>query len=156
MRLAAVTAGVTVWLWAAGARSQEAQLVFDSAHAAKFEVGDVTVIVGDHYAHGGSDRTSYTGIHHFSHKRYPHDVFCPLYAGLIGLRRECRFEKVGDNGVTLSVGEGTGRVSETYVVKPPCYVDHTARFTAGGSACPERPVVSAVEPSRRTALANQR
>ena len=32
----------------------------------------------------------------------------------------------------------------------------TARFTAGGSACPERPVVSAVEPSRRTALANQR
>jgi len=113
--------------------SEERALEYDPNHATKFEVGDLTVIIGDHYPHGGSERPSYTGIHHLSHRLRPSNVFCPLYAGMIGLRRQCRIEPVGKNGAALSVGKGRSRVSETYVVKAPHYVEHTARFTTGGT-----------------------
>jgi len=105
---------------------------FDPAHTRSFEVGDLRVVVGDAYAHGGSDRPSYTGLHHLSHKLRGSNVFCPLYAGMIGLRRECQLASVGDDGAVIWVGEGKGKVSEEYIVRPPYYVDHTARFTAGG------------------------
>jgi len=115
-------------------QSEESKLSYDPEHAIKFEIGDLTVIVGDHYPHGGSDRSSYTGLHHLSHKLRPSNVFCPLYAGMIGLRRKCTIEPVGKDGAVLYVGDGRGRVSELYVVKAPHYVDHTARFTAGGKS----------------------
>lgn len=107
--------------------------VLDPAHAVKLDIGDLTVIVGDHYAHGGSDRPSYTGLHHLSHKLRESSVFCPLYAGMIGLRRQCTLAREGDDAVVLYVGDGRSRVSETYRVVAPHYVDHTARFTAGGT-----------------------
>jgi hypothetical protein len=52
---------------------------------------------------------------------------------MIGLRRECRIAPVGDHGAVLWVGEGDDKVSETYLVRPPHYVDHEARFTAKGT-----------------------
>ena len=106
---------------------------FDPKHTQSFQVGDLRVVIGDHYAHGGADRPSYTGIHHLSHKLRESNVFCPLYAGMIGLRRECSIAPMGDNGAVIWVGEGKSKVSEEYVVKPPHYLDHTARFTAGGT-----------------------
>lgn len=106
---------------------------FDPEHTFSFEAGDIRVVVGDEYAHGGTDRPSYTGLHHLSHKDRAASVFCPLYAGVIGLRRACHIAPLGENGAILSVGEGTARVAEEYVVKTPHYIDHTARFTAGGT-----------------------
>jgi len=40
---------------------------------------------------------------------------------------------VGDNGAVIWVGEGPGKVSEQYIVRPPNYIDHTATFTASGA-----------------------
>ena len=105
---------------------------FDPEHTYSFQVGDIRVVIGDHYAHGGSNLPSYTGIHHLSHKLRQPNVFCPLYAGMIGIRRQCRIAPVGDNGAVIWVGEGKGRISEEYIVRPPHYIDHTARFTASG------------------------
>ena len=104
---------------------------FDPEHTYTFQVGDIRVVIGDHYAHGGTDLPSYTGIHHLSHKLRESNVFCPLYAGMIGIRRQCRIAPVGDHGAVIWVGEGKGKISEEYIVRPPHYVDHTARFTAG-------------------------
>ena len=112
--------------------SEESKLSYDPEHAIGFEIGDLTDVGGDQYPHGGSDRPSYTGLHHLSHKLRPSNVFCPLYAGMIGLRRNCTIEPVGKDGAVLYVANGRSRVSELYVVKAPHYVDHTARFTAGG------------------------
>jgi len=103
---------------------------FDPEHSYRFEVGDIRVVIGDHYAHGGSDRPSYTGIHHLSHKLREPNVFCPLYAGMIGIRRQCRIAPIGESGAVIWVGEGKGKISEEFVVRPPHYIDHTARFTA--------------------------
>ena len=102
---------------------------FDPEHSYRFQVGDIRVVIGDHYAHGGTDRPSYTGIHHLSHKLRESNVFCPLYAGMIGIRRHCRITSVGDSGAVIWVGEG--KISEEFIVRPPHYIDHTARFTAG-------------------------
>ncbi|MBT3379630.1 MAG: hypothetical protein HN742_18720 [Lentisphaerae bacterium] len=107
------------------------QAMHDPDHALVFQVGDLKVTIGDHYAHGGSDRPSYTGIHHLSHRLRESNVFCPLYAGMIGIRKECTIRPVGKNGAVLTVGTGKSEVSETYTVKAPHYVDHAARFTAG-------------------------
>jgi hypothetical protein len=63
MRFAAAAVGIGVFLSTTGAHPEEATPVPDLAHAVKSEVGDLTVIGGDHYPHGGSDRPSYTGIH---------------------------------------------------------------------------------------------
>jgi len=104
----------------------------DPEHTVTLDVGDLHVVVGDHTAHGGSDRQSYTGLHWLSHRQYPSNVFCPLYAGMIGLRRPCQIAPVASNGAVLWIGEGNAKVSEEYIVRPPHYVDHTARFTAGG------------------------
>ncbi len=105
---------------------------FDPRHTYSFEIGDIRVVIGDAYPHGGCDRSNYTGIHHLSHKLRPSNVFCPLYAGMIGIRRPCNIAPVGDNGAIIWVGEGDSKVSEEYIVKPPYYIDHTARFTAHG------------------------
>ncbi|MDP6556557.1 MAG: hypothetical protein QGG71_17940 [Pirellulaceae bacterium] len=104
---------------------------FDPEHTYSFQVGDIRVVIGDHYAHGGTDRPSYTGIHHLSHKLRESNVFCPLYAGMIGIRRQSRIAPAGDNGAVIWVGEGQSKISEEYIVRPPHYIDHTARFTAG-------------------------
>ncbi len=50
---------------------------------------------------------------------------------MIGIRRACSIASVGDNGAVIWIGEGDAKVSEEYIVKPPHYIDHTARFTAG-------------------------
>ncbi|HJN14803.1 MAG TPA: hypothetical protein QGH10_04905 [Armatimonadota bacterium] len=106
---------------------------FDPSHAYSFEIGDIRVAIGDHYAHGGSDIPNYTGLHHLSHKLRGSNVFCPLYAGMIGIRRECNIAPVGDNGAVIWIGEGESKVSEEFIVKPPHYIDHAARFTASGT-----------------------
>ena len=103
---------------------------FDPEHSYSFQVGDIRVVIGDHYAHGGADRPSYTGIHHLSHKLRESNVFCPLYAGMIGIRRQCCIAPVGDNGAVIWIGEDKGKISEEYIVRPPHYIDHTARFMA--------------------------
>ena len=105
----------------------------DPSHAHRYDVGDLTVIVGDHYPHGGCERPSYTGIHHLSHRLRQSNVFCPRYAGMIGLRRACRITRAGQHGATLSVGEGPSLRSETFVVAEPHYVDYEGRFTAGSA-----------------------
>ena len=103
---------------------------FDPEHSYSFQIGEIRVVIGDHYAHGGSNLPSYTGIHHLSHKLRESNVFCPLYAGMIGIRRQCRIAPVGDNGAVIRVGEEKGKISEEFIVRPPHYIDHTARFTA--------------------------
>ena len=34
---------------------------FDPQHTYRFQVGDIRVVIGDHYAHGGTDIPNYTG-----------------------------------------------------------------------------------------------
>jgi len=97
------------------------------------EVGDVRVVIGDDYAHGGSDRSSYTGIHHLSHVAWPSNVFNPNYAGVIGLRQPCKLEKTGDNAAAIWIDNGGAPIREEYTVQPPHYIDHIARFTAPGT-----------------------
>jgi len=104
---------------------------FDPAHTYRFEVGDIRVVIGDDYAHGGSDRSDYTGIHHLSHVEWPSNVFNPMYAGVIGLRQPCKLEKIGENAAMISIDNGGLPISQSYFVRPPHYVDHIARFTAG-------------------------
>jgi hypothetical protein len=106
---------------------------FDRAHTFSFEVGELRVVIGDAYAHADSGLVQYTGIHHLSSTRRPSNVFCPRYAGMIGIRRPCEIARVGKTGAVIWVGEGKQRVSEEYIVKAPYYIDHTARFTAGGT-----------------------
>ena len=116
-------------IWAA----EERKLDYDPKHAVRFDIGDLTVIIGDHYAHGGGERPNYTGIHHLSHRLRPSNVFCPRYAGMIGFRRPCRIEKVGTHGARLAMGQGPSLRTETHVVKAPHYIDYEVRFTAGGT-----------------------
>lgn len=101
---------------------------FDPDHTYTFEVGDIRVVIGDNYSHGGSDRSSYTGIHHWSHAKWSSNIFNPRYAGVIGIRRSCAIEKLGEDGAMISVESGDQRVTESYTVKPPHYVDHVATF----------------------------
>ncbi len=106
---------------------------FDPAHTHSFEVGDIRVVIGDEYPHGGSDRSSYTGIHHLSHAKWPSNVFNPNYAGVIGIRRACNLEKTGDNAAAIWVENGGAPIREEYTVRPPHYIDHIGRFTASGA-----------------------
>jgi len=57
---------------------------FDPKHTFSFSIGDLNVVIGDAYAHADSGLVQYTGIHHLSHRLRASNVFCPLYAGLIG------------------------------------------------------------------------
>lgn len=103
---------------------------FDPDHTHAFEVGDIRVVIGDHYPHGGSERSSYTGIHHLSHRQWPSNVFNPRYAGVIGLRRACTIEKTGRNSAAIWIDRDGQRISESYSVVQPHYIDHAATFVA--------------------------
>jgi len=103
---------------------------FDPGHTVRFDIGDLTVVIGDHYEHEDSGRENYTGIHHLSHRLRRHNVFCPLYAGMIGVRRPCLVERVSGDTARLVVGEEAARVVETHRVVPPHYIDYSAAFTA--------------------------
>lgn len=107
---------------------------FDPEHTVRFDIGDLTVVVGDHYEHEGSGRENYTGIHHLSHRLRRQNVFCPLYAGMIGVRRPCRVEKIGPDTARIVVGEGASRVVETIRVVPPHYLEYTAEFVASSTS----------------------
>ncbi len=106
---------------------------FDPAHTVTLTAGDIRVVVGDATPHGGCDRPSYEGLHHLSHRLRDANVFCPLYAGMIGVRRECRLTRLGDNGAVIAIGEGKHLVREEFVVRPPHYLDYTMRETAGAA-----------------------
>lgn len=118
---------------AAHGQGEGKKVPHDPAHEVKIVVGDLTVVVGDHHPHGGCQRPNYTGIHHLSHRQRASNVFCPLYAGMIGVRRPCGIEAVAADGAMITVGTGSNRTTELHVVKAPHYIDYTATFTAGGS-----------------------
>lgn len=106
---------------------------FDPAHTVTIQTGDLTVVIGDHYEHEGSGRENYEGIHHLSHRARAANVFCPLYAGMIGVRQRCRVERVDDTAARIVKGEGNDRVVETFRVVPPHYIDYSVEFTAPGA-----------------------
>ncbi len=102
----------------------------DPHHQVKLQGGDLTVVIGDHAPHAGSERANYEGIHHLSHRTRPENLFRPIYAGMIGVRRECRVEGAGEKGARVVAGTGADRVVETFVVQGPHYVDYSVTFTA--------------------------
>jgi hypothetical protein len=104
---------------------------FDPAHTVRVQLGDLDVVFGDHYEHAGSGRENYTGIHHLSHTKRASNVFCPLYAGMIGVRQKCHIEPVDDKGAVISIGEGASAIREMHRVVAPHYIDYTAEITAG-------------------------
>jgi hypothetical protein len=125
--LVCTVAGV---LAGAGASSAPDNSSFDPSHTVRFDIGDLTLVVGDHYEHEGSGRENYTGIHHLSHRLRPSNVFCPLYAGMIGVRRPCRVEQTAPDTARIVVGDGDAQIIETFRVVPPHYIDYSAEFTA--------------------------
>ena len=52
---------------------------FDPEHTYGFEVGDIRVVIGDHHPHGGSELSSYTGIHHLSHREWTSNILVLRY-----------------------------------------------------------------------------
>lgn len=104
---------------------------FDPKHTVRFDLGDLTVVIGDHYEHEGSGRENYTGVHHLSHRSRRQNVFCPLYAGMIGVRQPCRVERTGHDSARITMGEGDGRIVESFHIVPPHYIDYAVEFTAG-------------------------
>ncbi|GMU91567.1 MAG: hypothetical protein AMXMBFR4_06250 [Candidatus Hydrogenedentota bacterium] len=103
---------------------------FDPAHTVTLRAGDITLVVGDHYEHENSGRENYEGIHHLSHRLRSSNVFCPLYAGMIGVRQPCQIEQVDESTARITKGDGDDRVVETFKVVPPHYIDYEVQFTA--------------------------
>ena len=100
-----------------------------TVHSITIEAGDLKVIIGDDSDHGAG-KTGYEGIWHLSHRLRPDNIYVPVYAGLIAHRQPCSVVQVNDTTVEIR-REGQTTI-ERYQVVPPCYVDYTVTFTAGG------------------------
>ncbi len=94
---------------------------------------DLKLVIGNHMPHGGGKLPNYEGIHHLSHRLRPQNVFRPIYAGMIGVRRFCHVVPVGRTGASVVSGSGANRKTETFVVTPPHYVDYSVTFTPAGT-----------------------
>ena len=105
----------------------------DQLQQAKIEAGDLTLVVGNHMPHAGGERQKYEGIHHLSHRARPVNLFRPIYAGMIGVRGPCRVETIDATAAAIVSGEERGRVTETFRLRAPHYVDYAATFIPGGA-----------------------